>query len=168
MNDEEVRMKKIEIEPIGEVRADDAKGRYALEIDQPYREGLLALSEFGRIHVLWWAHGIDEPKPRATLVCDLPYAKGEKAGVFACRAQYRPNPIDLTSCGIIEVREREGLVILDYIDAVDGTPIVDLKPYIPVCDRARDIKVPAWFRSWPEWIEDAGAFFPGPRARNLS
>jgi tRNA (Thr-GGU) A37 N-methylase len=49
--------------------------------------------------------------------------------------------------------------VLDYIDAVDGTPLLDIKPYIPVCDRARTSAVPAWFRDWPEWMEDAGAFF---------
>ncbi len=152
-------MKKIEIEGIGEVRVDDSKGNYFLEIAKPYRDGLKGLGEFGRVNVLWWAHGVDEPKMRGTLVCDLPYAQDTKAGVFACRAQYRPNPVDMTACGIIEVREKEGIVVLDYIDAVDGTPLIDLKPYIPVCDRAREIKVPAWYRSWPEWIEDGAAFF---------
>lgn len=161
-------MKKIEVSPIGTVRADDAKGRYALEIDAEFREGLASLGEFGRIQALWWAHGMDEPKWRATLACELPYAPGVKAGVFACRAEYRPNPIALTCCGVLGVKPKEGLVLLDYIDAVDGTPLLDLKPYIPVCDRAREAKVPAWFRAWPEWIEDAGAFFSrsdAPRTR---
>ena len=70
----------------------------------------------------------------------------------------------MTCCGILEVREREGLVILDYIDAIDGTALLDIKPYIPVSDRARDVKVPAWFASWPQWMEEAGAFFSGPDA----
>lgn len=157
-------MKRIEIEPIGTARADDSKGSYVLEIAKPYRDGLKGLGEFGRVNVLWWAHGVDDAKMRGTLTCELPYAKGVVCGVFACRAQYRPNLIDMTACGLIEVREEEGIVVLDYIDAADGTPIVDLKPYIPVCDRGREIKVPAWYRSWPEWIEDAGAFFSGPDA----
>jgi tRNA (adenine37-N6)-methyltransferase len=168
-NGKEGRMKRIEITPIGEVRADDSRGRYELEIAEPYRKGLKGLSEFGRVQVLWWAHGVEkDPAMRETLVCELPYAKGERAGVFACRAQYRPNPVDLSSCGVVELREKEGVVVLDYIDAVDGTPIVDIKPYIPVCDRARDIKVAPWFRSWPEWIEDAGAFFSSEEAPRTS
>ncbi len=161
-------MKNIEIKPIGRVRADDTRGSYVLEIEAPYREGLLGLEEFGRVHVLWWAHGMDEAKYRSVMSCELPYAPGTRAGVFACRAEYRPNLIDLTTCGVIEVRRKEGLVVLDYIDAIDGTPVLDLKPYIPVCDRARDIKVPSWFRAWPEWMEDAGAFFSqedAPRTR---
>jgi tRNA (Thr-GGU) A37 N-methylase len=111
---------------------------------------------------------MDELKMRATLSCELPYAKGTRAGVFACRAEYRPNPVALTSCGIVEVKRKEGLVVLDYIDAVDGTPLVDIKPYIPVCDRARDFKVAPWFRNWPVWIEDGAAFFAqaeAPRTR---
>lgn len=157
-------MKKIEISAIGEVRADEARGCYALEIAKAYREGLLGLSEFGRLQVLWWAHGMDDPRMRSTLSCELPYAEGERAGVFACRAEYRPNPLGLSSCGIVELRRESGLVLLDYIDAIDGTPIIDIKPYIPVCDRAKEIKVPRWFRSWPQWIEDSGAFFSGPDA----
>ena len=152
-------MKKIEVAPIGIARVDESRGAYALEIDPEYRDGLQGLEEFGRIQVLWWAHGMDEPEYRSRLECELPYAPGTRAGVFACRAEYRPNPIDLTSCGLIEVRKKDGVIVLDYIDAVDGTPILDIKPYIPVCDRARNAKVPLWFRSWPEWIEDAGAFF---------
>jgi tRNA (adenine37-N6)-methyltransferase len=152
-------MKKMEIASIGTVRADDAAGSYAIEIHPDYREGLEGLEEFGRVQVLWWAHGVDEAQYRSRLSCELPYAPGTRAGVFACRAEYRPNPIDITSCGILGVNKKSGLVALDYIDAVDGTPVLDLKPYIPVCDRARGYKVPAWFRSWPEWIEDSGAFF---------
>jgi tRNA (adenine37-N6)-methyltransferase len=152
-------VKKIDVTPIGTARVDESKGLYTLEVAAEYREGLLGIEEFGRIQVLWWAHGMDDAAFRSTLSCELPYAPGTRAGIFACRAEYRPNPIDLTSCGLIEVRKKEGILVLDYIDAVDGTPILDIKPYIPVCDRARNAKVPPWFRSWPEWIEDGAAFF---------
>lgn len=152
-------MDSVEVRPIGRVKVQEAAGHYALEIDPEYREGLLSLQEFGKIQVFWWAHGMDEPAMRSILSCELPYAPGVRAGVFACRAEYRPNPIALTTCGIIRVDQKDGVVILDYIDAVDGTPLLDVKPYIPVCDRARSCTVPAWFRDWPEWIEDAGEYF---------
>lgn len=152
-------MKRIEVRPIGRVAADDAAGRYVLEIEAEYREGLLSLEHFGRVQVLWWAQGVDEPALRSTLSCELPYAPGTRAGVFACRSEYRPNPIALTSCGVVLVDRQEGRIVLDYIDAADGTPLLDVKPYIPVCDRSRESAVAPWFRDWPEWIEDAGAFF---------
>ncbi|MCK7514825.1 MAG: TrmO family methyltransferase [Desulfobacterales bacterium] len=66
-----------------------------------------------------------------------PLRPGNPGRVFACRSEYRPNPIALTSCGVVLVDRREGRIVLDYIDAADGTPLLDVKPYIPVCDRAR-------------------------------
>ncbi len=51
------------------------------------------------------------------------------SGVFATRAPVRPNLIGLTLCRIISVKD--GIVEIDSIDAYDGTPILDLKPYIP-------------------------------------
>ncbi|MBU0926472.1 MAG: SAM-dependent methyltransferase [Spirochaetes bacterium] len=152
-------MKEMTLRAIGRVRADDGRGYYALEIDGAYREGLLALSEFGRINALWWADRMDSPEYRGTLSCELPYAPGVRAGVFACRSEYRPNPVALTSCGIVSIDAEKGLVVLDYIDAFDGTPLLDVKPYIPVCDRAREVRVAPWFGEWPECIEDSAAFF---------
>jgi len=152
-------MNEMRIRAIGRVHANDEKGYYALELDEAYREGLLSLAEFGRVNALWWADRMDTPEFRGTLSCELPYAPGVRAGVFACRSEYRPNPIALTSCGVLSVDVKAGLVVLDYIDALDGTPLLDLKPYIPVCDRARDFRVAPWFREWPDCIEDSAAFF---------
>ncbi len=80
-----------------------------------------------------------------------------------CRSEYRPNPIAATVCRIAEVDEESGVVWLEYNDAFDGMPIVDLKPYIPVTDRVRNVKVPDWFSQWQDWWqdwwEDAGEFF---------
>jgi len=56
-------------------------------------------------------------------------------------------------------------VLLGNIDAVDETPVVDLKPYYPVCDRVREVKTPAWADEWPEWMPDQGlAPEPAPEA----
>jgi tRNA (Thr-GGU) A37 N-methylase len=152
-------MADMKLRAIGRVRADDAKGYYALEVADAYREGLLALEEFGRINALWWADKMDVPEFRGAMSCELPYAPGVRAGVFACRSEYRPNPVALTSCAVKSVDRAAGIVVLDYIDAFDGTPLLDIKPYIPVCDRAREFKVAPWFRTWPEWMEDSAAFF---------
>ncbi len=42
------------------------------------------------------------------------------------------------------------------IDAFDGTQILDLKPYIPVCDRVRKANIPDWLAGWPEWLPEQG------------
>jgi tRNA (Thr-GGU) A37 N-methylase len=51
-----------------------------------------------------------------------------------------------------------GLVIVPWIDAEDGTPILDIKPYHPSSDRVRDVRMPEWCAHWPQSLEDSAAF----------
>jgi tRNA (Thr-GGU) A37 N-methylase len=106
--------------------------------------------------VLWWVSGHDTPEQREVTTTRLPYAPGIEAGVFACRSEYRPNPIGITVCPIEQVDPDAGIVDVAAIDAYDGTPILDLKPYIGVTDRVREVTVPDWFEGWPEWLPDGG------------
>ena len=147
----------IQIQTIGTVR--HHPDGFSLQIEPPYRPALKEMDQFSHIHVLWWADRMDGDERRQMLQTELPYAPGTQAGVFACRAEYRPNPIGLTVCPILGVDEKKGLVKLAYIDAFDGTPILDLKPYIPISDRIRDVKVPSWLQDWPMWMEEAAEYF---------
>jgi len=142
------------IRPIGRVRRSRSSAR--LEILEPYRPGLKQLEHFSHVVVAWWADKRDSEKYRNRLQTKPPYAKNKLTGVFACRAEYRPNPIALTTCRILEVDEGNGLVRVAWIDARDGTPLVDLKPYFPVCDRVREAHVPGWLPDWlrSEWMHD--------------
>lgn len=143
--------------PIGYVRVQ--QGNYCLEILPPYRPALKEMRRFSHALIFWWAHQNDTPEQRAITTAHLPYASGLEAGVFSCRAPYRPNPIALTTMFVLDVDEENGLVLLPWIDAEDGTPVLDLKPYIPISDRVRDVRVAEWFADFPEWMEDAGEFF---------
>ncbi len=146
-----------QVQPIGYVRA--AEGGFHLEILEPYRAALKELARFSHVMVFWWAHQNDNPEQRAITTTALPYAPGVEAGVFACRAPYHPNPIALSTMFVLDVDVEKGIVVLPWLDAEDGTPVLDLKPYIPISDRIRDVRVAEWFASWPEWMEDAGEFF---------
>jgi tRNA-Thr(GGU) m(6)t(6)A37 methyltransferase TsaA len=138
--------------PIGYVRSAE-QGSY-LEILEPFRPALKQLGGFSHVIVLWWADQHDNEQSRGLLQCRPPYADEKLTGVFACRAEYRPNPIAITACRMVAVDETEGIIRLEYIDAFDGTPIVDLKAYFPVSDRVREATVPEWLTDWPEWVED--------------
>ncbi|MBN1428002.1 MAG: SAM-dependent methyltransferase [Anaerolineae bacterium] len=146
-----------QISPVGYVRA--AEGSFHIEILEPYRPALKELARFSHVMVLWWAHQADNPEQRAITTTELPYAPGIEAGVFACRSPYRPNPIALTTMFILDVDVENGIVTLPWLDTEDGTPVLDLKPYIPISERIRDVRVADWFAGWPEWMEDAGEFF---------
>ena len=151
--------KSYQLHPIGRVHASDEEGSYMLQIDQPYRAGLKELAQFSHVTILWWADKMDTEKYRQITTAEQPYAPGVEAGVFACRSEYRPNPIGSTLMAIIDVDVENGVVVLPWIDAFDGTPVLDLKPYIPISDRIRDYKVAEWLADWPEWMEDAAAYF---------
>jgi tRNA (Thr-GGU) A37 N-methylase len=151
-----------ELRPIGVVRASEEG--FAVVVDEAYRDGLRLLDGFGHVMVFWWADGCDNPEGRATLVCEPPYAAGRETGVFACRSEARPNPIAVSTCPIMGVDEAAGMVIVPWLDAHDGTPVVDLKAYFPVSDRVKTISMPDHLADWPQWIpesmEDLGDWVP--------
>lgn len=142
------------VRPIGAIRRTGDGIR--LEIAEPYRPALKALEEFSHVIVLWWADQLDTAEMRAIMQTEPPYAPGHVMGLFATRAPYRPNPVALTTCKLLGVDEVAGVVEVADIDALDGTPIVDLKAYFPVCDRVQTASIPDWLEGWPEWMPENG------------
>ena len=140
--------------PIGYIRR--SKDSVNLEILEPFRPALKQLDHFSHLMVFWWADKHDNEKSRSIMQTDPPYAKGKLTGVFATRAEYRPNPIAMTTCKLLAVDEERGMVQVTNIDAYDGTPIVDLKAYFPVCDRVKEARIPEWLSYWPEWMPEEG------------
>lgn len=146
--------KKFQISAIGQVRR--VERSVLVEISEPFRDGLKQLNHFSHVIVFWWASEHDTEASRSILQTDPPYAEDKRTGVFACRSEYRPNPIAMTVCPILDVDEVNGIVHVSNIDAYDGTPILDLKAYFPVCDRVKNATIPTWLRGWPEWMPQNG------------
>jgi tRNA-Thr(GGU) m(6)t(6)A37 methyltransferase TsaA len=144
----------IQMHPVGAV-ARDANSIH-INIDAPYRAALKDLKEFSHVVVFWWAARFDDPQYREVLVAPLPYADNREAGVFACRAPVRPNLIMSTVCKLLDVDEASGVVRLHNLDAFNGTPVVDLKPYYPITDRVKEAHIPNYLVGWPEWMPEEG------------
>ncbi len=93
---------------------------------------------------LWLLWGFSKNKPLEGGTVRPPRLGGEKhMGVFATRAPYRPNNIGLSSVKLIEVKqtEKEGpVLVVSGVDMLDGTPIYDIKPYIPYADAHPDAR----------------------------
>ena len=145
------------LSPIGQVRA--GPDGHALQIAPEYRPALDGLETFSHILVLWWSHYLDTPEQRSVLVAEQPYRNAPATlGVFATRSPLRPNPVCVSIAPLLRVDQENGLVIVPWIDAEDGTPVLDIKPYHPSSDRVREVQLPEWCRHWPEWYEESGEF----------
>jgi len=111
-------------------------------IDDMYAGGLAGLEAFSHIIVVFhmhkssWSHQSDlvrRPQGRADMPC---------IGIFAQRAKHRPNPIGITSVKLLAV---EGNILrVQGLDAIDGTPVLDVKPYFPQFDEAIAPHTPEW------------------------
>jgi len=131
------------VHPIGKVEKKGGPPRLVL-FDR-YAPALKGLAEWSHVNVLWWFHKNDTPAKRGILqVHPRGNSKNPLTGVFACRAPVRPNLIALTVCKIVSV---EGSVVtVESIDAFAGTPVLDLKPFIPPDAPKEGVGVPGWAR----------------------
>ncbi|XP_008453659.1 uncharacterized protein LOC103494312 isoform X3 [Cucumis melo] len=84
----------------------------------------------------------DPSKSKFKAKVRVPRLKGERVGVFATRSPHRPCPIGLTVAKVEAVQGHE--ILLSGADLVDGTPVLDVKPYLPYCDSVQDATVPKW------------------------
>ncbi|UCD79812.1 MAG: tRNA (N6-threonylcarbamoyladenosine(37)-N6)-methyltransferase TrmO [Desulfobacterales bacterium] len=127
------------LNPVGIVRKSDE--RVWIEIFEEFADGLLGLDGFSHIFVLYWFHQNDAPEKRRTLqVHPRKDPSIPLTGVFATHSPQRPNLVGLTLCKIMSVKGNK--IAIEDIDAFDGSPVVDIKCYIP--DTVSDVRVPDW------------------------
>ena len=147
---------EIKINPIGFVRAKN--GTFSIELEQKYIPALKNLDGFSHLQILWWGHLFADTEHREILTADKPYKKGpDKIGIFATRSQMRPNPVLITNIYVHKIDYENGILYTPFIDAEDGTPIIDIKPYHK-SERVKQCSVPDWCGHWPEWDEDSAEF----------
>lgn len=110
-------------------------GTIELYPDKNFDQALEYLNGFERIWIISWFHKNSDWKPKV-----LPPRSGRtKRGVFATRSPHRPNPIGLSLCKLIDVKGR--IVRVENPDLLDGTPILDIKPYIPYAEAYPDAEI---------------------------
>lgn len=112
-----------------------------IEIDPQLNEALDGLEGFSHIVVLYWMHRALFNKKRLKA-----HPMGNKGvaekGLFAVRTPNRPNPIGKSTVRLLE--RRGNILKVQGLDAIDGSPVLDIKPYIPGYDSAFDAVVPNW------------------------
>lgn len=124
------------VEEAGEQRA-------KIRVFPEFCGGLKGIEGFSHLIILYWIHLRDsEAERRTLLVFTRRHRVNVETGVFACRNPSRPNPIGLC---IVELVEVENCVLtVKGLDAFEGSPIVDIKPYIPSVDAFPEAHAPDW------------------------
>lgn len=138
------------LQPVGVVRSrrrelrhrDARRERAVIQLVEAFAPALVGLESFSHAIVLTWLDRVSDTE-RATLrerpggIPSLP-----ETGVFALRTHHRPNPIGIT---VVRIERVEGARLhVVGLDAVDGTPVLDIKPYLPPYDSVPDARLPAW------------------------
>ncbi len=142
--------------PIGKINVKN--GQFIIQLNEKNKEALLELDEFSHIQVFCWGHLFDKEEYRKTNVAEKAYKKGpDKIGIFATRSPVRPNPVLVTTVPVIGIDHEQGTISVAFIDAEDGSPLIDIKGYYPF-EREQTVKVPQWCSHWPEWYEDSATF----------
>lgn len=150
-------MSSFTVKSIGHISS--GENGFSIRLEEKYIPAMRGLDGFSCIQVLWWFDGCDNEASRSKLTESKPYKKApDTLGTFATRSPERPNPIALTAAQVTYLDYDNGIIGLAYIDAADGTPVLDIKPYTPSLDRVKHPEVPHWCAEWPDCVEDSGDF----------
>jgi tRNA-Thr(GGU) m(6)t(6)A37 methyltransferase TsaA len=123
-----------------------------LVINQEYKDCLDGIEDFSHILVLYWSHRTKEKQRRITKIHPAGKKNYPLVGVFATRSPVRPNPICATT---VELLERRGNVLkVKSLDAVDGTPIIDIKVHSPSYDSPSNVKQADWMEELLKYFRE--------------
>lgn len=116
-----------------------------LEVAAAYAAGLADLDGFDYVWLLTWLHA-NPARPEGPELAQVPFLlrpRPRRIGIFATRGPRRVNPIGLSLVRLLGVEGR--IVRFAGVDLLDGTPVVDIKPYVPMFDRPPGEPKAGWF-----------------------
>jgi tRNA-Thr(GGU) m(6)t(6)A37 methyltransferase TsaA len=122
-----------------------------VELFSEFAEGLADIEGFSHVYLIYWLHRAAPAQLRVK-----PFLEDREHGIFATRAPCRPNPIGLS---LVRLVRREGpTLLLEGVDVLDGTPLLDLKPYSPRYDTVEQPR-----GGWTDRVDEATAQTRGRR-----
>ena len=108
----------------------------ALLVEEPYRKGLAGLERASHVIVLSWLD-----RSARNLIVQKPRHAAETSGVFALRSPVRPNPVGVHVAKLLALDIDGGRLQLEAIDLIDGTPVIDIKPYFVSVDSVPEASI---------------------------
>ena len=113
-----------------------------IEVDDSLTEALDGLEGFSHIIVIYWMHQADRIEPLPHKIHPRGNPELPLVGRFATRSPHRPNPLGKAT---VRLLKRQGNILnVKGLDAIDSTPVIDIKPHIPGSDSPADAKTPSW------------------------
>lgn len=119
-------------------------------IKEEYKDCLDGIEDFSHIMVLYWAHHIADEKRYVSKVHPAGKKEYPLVGIFATRSPARPNPICATTVELLE--RKENVLKVKSLDAVDGSPVIDIKFHHPSYDAPSEV-------NWPYWMKKLMNYF---------
>lgn len=139
----------INIKSIGLVRSpvkipvDEGWGEVVsqIELDEEFTEALTGLESFSHVVIVFY---MDQNRNKDLKLKRRPRGREDmpEVGILAQRAKHRPNPIGITTVKILSINKN--IIEVKGLDAIDGTPVLDIKPFYPAFDTACDALIPEW------------------------
>jgi tRNA (adenine37-N6)-methyltransferase len=111
-----------------------------LVLDDRYTEALDGIEDYSHVLVIFW---MDQAGPPKTL---KGHVQGREelpiVGLFARRAPSRPNPVGVSAVALLS--RKKNILRVQGVDAIDGTPLLNIKPYTPAFDSVENARIPEW------------------------
>ena len=140
-------MDKITLKPIGVAKNNENKSRFGsfeaiiseIVVDEEFSDALNGIEDYSHVIIVYWMD-----KVKNYVITHRPQGNPGVPiiGIFACRCPPRPNPIAVTTVKLLE--HKGNRIKVEGLDILDGTPIIDIKPYWPVYDNVEDERIPDW------------------------
>lgn len=132
---------------------------YFIKLHKKYVDGITSIEGFSHLKIVWWAENSEIAEYENGVIIKKPYTKGpDSVGVFATRSQIRPNPVCITTVMVKDIDYKKGIISTYFIDALPGSSVLDIKPYLPSNDIVKNFAVPSWCSHWPKNLEEAADF----------
>lgn len=140
-------MKKITLTPIGVVKNNIKKPRFGsfknevaeIVLKKKFTDALTGIEDYSHVMIVYW---MDKVKDKVITHRPQGNPKVPVVGIFSCRCPQRPNPIAVTTVKLVS--RKANILKVKGLDILDGTPIIDIKPYWPVYDEVKGAEIPKW------------------------
>lgn len=165
-------MPKIALRAIGRVRNSIHKKKREgwesiiseIVLEPRYEEALEGVEDYSHLLILFWLSRVS-PRVRGRMMRIHPRSRLDLplVGIFSTRTQYRPNPIGLTLVQLL--KRKKNILRVRGLDAMNGTPVLDIKPISPRIEFLPKIRVPEWYyRLWVKPPKASSSHFKRTRS----